>query len=69
MADPGLNQLLKWGVENSEASRTDGTSENDPKAVRDPSRGFNQEMLATLLGGHTDADRMREAMTAILSPD
>ncbi|KAF1989184.1 Fes1-domain-containing protein [Aulographum hederae CBS 113979] len=65
MNDPGLNNLLKWGVENSAASR------NDPnvQAPRNPSSGLDPQTLAALLGGPSDADLMREAMNAITSPE
>jgi len=69
MADPALNSLLKWGIENSEASRA--ASAEDPNAItdRDPSRGLNAELLAQLMGGPSDADLMKESMAAIHSPD
>ena len=69
MNDPNLNQLLKWSVRNSEISRNDATSESDPKAERDPHRGLNPEALSQLMGGPTDADRMRDAMVAVASPE
>lgn len=69
MADPGLNSLLKWSVRNSENARNDPTSESDPKAERDPSRGLDQEAFARLMGGPSDADRMKEAMGAIQHPE
>lgn len=69
MANPeqqqqSLNELLKWSVENSDASR------NDPSvgAPKDSSKGLNQDALAQLLGAPSDADRMRQAMTAIIAP-
>lgn len=69
MNDPNLNQLLKWSIRNSEVSRKDPSSQSDPKAKRDPERGLNAEALSHLMGGPSDADRMREAMTAIVSAD
>lgn len=62
--DPGLNQLLQWSIENSDASRDAAPTDQQ----RDPSKGLNAEMLQQLLGGPSDADRMRMAMTAILAP-
>ena len=70
--DPGLNQLLKWSIEKSEASRTDPTSTSDTKAERPdwPSgRPLNPETLKALMGGPSDADLMNESMAAIQSPD
>jgi hsp70-interacting protein len=62
-----LNQLLQWGIENSDASRKDDTTQPTDQQ-RDPNRGLNSAALAELLGGPSDADRMREAMTAIVAP-
>ncbi|KAK1064380.1 hsp70 nucleotide exchange factor fes1 [Friedmanniomyces endolithicus] len=67
MTQPGFNQLLQWGIENSAAPHNDTTAQ-PAEQQRDPSRGLNPEILAQLLGGPSDADRMREAMTAILAP-
>lgn len=60
-----LNQLLQWSIENSTSS------ENGPNTdqQRDPNRGLTPKMISELLGGPSDADRMREAMTAIVAPD
>ena len=67
--DPGLNQLLKWGIENSENAAADPTSTSDPKAERSSGQPLNPEILKSLLGGPSDADLMKESMAAILSPD
>ncbi|KAF2165040.1 hypothetical protein M409DRAFT_24427 [Zasmidium cellare ATCC 36951] len=67
-----LNQLLQWSIENSDSTRnnnaTTTTTTDAPTQQRDPSRGLNSQMLAELLGGPSDADRMREAMSAIVAP-
>ncbi|KAI7506214.1 hypothetical protein KC367_g236 [Hortaea werneckii] len=64
MADQGsLNQLLQWSIENSEDARNDPNQQD-----RDPSRGINSKMIAELMGGPSDADLMREAMSAIVAP-
>nr|POF11547.1 putative oxidoreductase c1f5.03c [Quercus suber] len=73
MADQqALNQLLKWGVENSTTSNGvshDGQQPNtNGTASSDPSRGLNPDMLAQLLGGPSDADLMRQSMSAIVAP-
>jgi hsp70-interacting protein len=60
--DPSLNSLLKWSIENTAASQ------NDPSAPR-PTTALNQEMLAALMGGPSDADRMKDAMAAIQSSE
>ncbi|KAL6719629.1 hsp70 nucleotide exchange factor fes1 [Lecanora helva] len=67
--DPGLNQLLKWSIENSENPSADPTSTTDPKAERPSGRPLNADALNSLMGGPTDADLMKESMAAILSPD
>ncbi|KAI9718911.1 MAG: hypothetical protein M1812_003795 [Candelaria pacifica] len=67
--DANMNQLLKWSIENSEATRDDSTASTDPKAERPSGHSINAEALASLMGGPSDADLMRESMAAILSPD
>ncbi len=62
--DTRYNNLLKWSIENS---NTDGG--NAEPAQPTEARGLDQEALARLLGGPSDADRMREAMAAIQSLD
>lgn len=61
--DKGLNELLKWGVENS------STTANDPSAAPPSNRGLSSEALSSLFGGPSDADLMRESMVAIQSSD
>ncbi|KAF1827460.1 Fes1-domain-containing protein [Dissoconium aciculare CBS 342.82] len=58
-----LNNLLAWSTANSVAPQ-DGSA----PASSTPSSGLNAEMLAELLGGPSDADRMRDAMSAITLP-
>ncbi|TKA83082.1 hypothetical protein B0A55_00930 [Friedmanniomyces simplex] len=67
MTQQGFNQLLQWGIENSAAPQNDTTTQPTDQQ-RDPNRGLNPEVLAQLLGGPSDADRMRGAMTAVLAP-
>lgn len=59
-----LNQLLQWGIENSDASRDAAHTGQQ----HDPNRGLNPKVLAELLGGPSDADRMKDAMSAIVAP-
>lgn len=54
-----FNPLLQWSIENSAPTAA------DPSA---PKSQLNPELLAQLLGGPSDADRMRDSMTAILAP-
>ena len=70
--DPGLNQLLKWSIENSEVPRSDPTSATDNKAERQDwpaGRPLNPDSLRSLMGGPSDADLMKESMAAIRSPE
>ncbi|KAH6684510.1 nucleotide exchange factor Fes1-domain-containing protein [Halenospora varia] len=60
--DPGMNELLKWSVENS------STTANDPSAAPPTNRGLNAAALSALMGGPSDADLMVESMTAIKDP-
>ncbi|KIV91038.1 hypothetical protein PV10_05625 [Exophiala mesophila] len=62
MADPGLNQLLQWSIENSDAGRTSDQPAREPK-------GLSADALRALMGGPSDADLMREAMSIIVSTD
>ena len=62
-----MNQLLKWGIENSENPSADPTSTTDPKAERPSGRPINAEALNSLFGGPSDADLMKESMASILS--
>lgn len=66
MNDPGLNQLLQWSVENSDASKD--SQSTDPSTSSRPKTNLNPELLAQLFGAPSDADRMRQAMTAIIAP-
>jgi len=56
-----MNNLLKWSIENSNASTENGPPPTD--------RPINAEALAQLMGGPSDADMMRESMAAILSTE
>jgi hypothetical protein len=62
--DPRLNELLKWGVENSTTS-----SDDSSEAPRANSSNLDPQIVAALFGGPSDADLMKEAMAVILSAD
>ncbi|KAK3060567.1 hypothetical protein LTS18_008249 [Coniosporium uncinatum] len=64
--DEGLNNLLKWSIENSSASQDPSAAPREPTQA---ARGLDPQTLAALMGGPSDADLMRESMTAIVSPD
>ncbi len=61
--EPGLNELLKWSVENST------TATNDPSSATPSNRGLNPDALNALFGGPSDADLMIASMAAIQSTD
>jgi hsp70-interacting protein len=61
--DPGMNELLKWSVENS------STTANDPSTAPPSNRHLNPEALNALFGGPSDADLMIASMQAIKSTD
>ena len=65
MSTANLSELLKWGIQNSETGQS-------PKQAQDIDQArstLNTAALEELLGGPSDADRMRDAMTAIQSPE
>lgn len=64
MNDPSLNNLLRWGIENSEASQN-GDAPAPPKTHIDPSA------LQALLGAAppSDAEMMKRCMQIITEPD
>lgn len=67
-----MNQLLKWSIENSDATRNDPTASTDPKSERldwPSGRGLNQEAIQSLMGGPSDAELMKQSMDAIQSLD
>ncbi|PQE09491.1 putative FES1-Hsp70 nucleotide exchange factor protein [Rutstroemia sp. NJR-2017a BVV2] len=60
---PGLNELLKWSVENSSAAAA------DPAAPPPQARSLPPDAINALFGGPSDADLMKASMAAILSTD
>jgi hsp70-interacting protein len=60
MADPRLNELLKWSIEQSEATK------NDPNAPPAKTQ-LTPELMAALMGGPSDADLMKASMEIITS--
>ncbi|KAI9754956.1 MAG: hsp70 nucleotide exchange factor fes1 [Lichina confinis] len=66
--DPGLNQLLKWGIENTENTPA-GPMPDNGQASTLPSGGPpHADVLDALFGGPSDAELMKAAMAAITSP-
>jgi len=68
--DPSLNELLKWGIENSAASKdpSNHPSERSQESATNM-RALDPALLQHLLGGPSDADRMKDAMAAIENPE
>lgn len=62
MADPRLNELLRWSIENSEESRNDATA-------APPQTNLTPEVMAALMGGPSEADLMKAAMQVITSDE
>ncbi|PVI03909.1 putative Hsp70 nucleotide exchange factor [Periconia macrospinosa] len=63
MADPMMNNILRWGIENSEASQNSDT----PAAARTQ---LNPAALQALFGGmKSDAEQMKDAMKTIEDPN
>ena len=69
--DRGMNDLLKWSIENSQSSnpQIENGSANDGQSLQAPERPINMEALRSLMGGPSDADLMKESMAIIHSPD
>ncbi|KAI1367545.1 nucleotide exchange factor Fes1-domain-containing protein [Xylaria arbuscula] len=63
MGDKGLNDLLRWSIENTVTGPDGTTNEQQTRST------LNPEALAAMMGGPTDADLMKESMAAIRSPD
>lgn len=61
MGDKRLNDLLKWSIENSD------TTKNDP-AAHPPTTDLTPELMASLMGGPSDADLMKASMEIITAP-
>lgn len=59
-----MNQLLKWSIENSDAGQGNNEDGQPPRTS-----GLDAETLARLMGGPSDADLMKEAMTVIRNPE
>jgi len=68
--DPNLNNLLQWGIKNSDPNAfkaKEGTNGTD-EPPRNQST-LDPELMQALMGGPSDADLMKESMAAILSTD
>ena len=63
--DPQLANLLKWSIENSTNPPSDQSDSNHEAR---PSRPLDPKALASLFGGPSDADLMKESVTVIQNP-
>ncbi|KAI0884475.1 Fes1-domain-containing protein [Annulohypoxylon maeteangense] len=61
--DKNLNELLKWGIENSAAPDPSAPETSGPKT------SLNAEALAAIMGAPSDAELMQASMAAITSKD
>ncbi|KAF2640731.1 putative Hsp70 nucleotide exchange factor [Massarina eburnea CBS 473.64] len=62
MADPVMNNLLRWGIENSESSH----DPNAPNAPPESRTQLNPAALQAFFGGmKSDADHMKDSMNII----
>lgn len=66
MNDPGLNNLLKWGIQNSEVSRTGAAAVDQPSPQLDAEA---LQRLMTGMSGPSDAQLMQESMQVIRHPE
>jgi hsp70-interacting protein len=62
MNDPALNNLLKWGIQNSEASRQDAPAQ-PPKPMSESDRAALQLLLGG--GGPSDPELMAQSLDVI----
>ncbi|KAK7421783.1 hsp70 nucleotide exchange factor fes1 [Neonectria punicea] len=62
MDDKRLNELLKWSIENSDNTKSDPN-------VAPPTSDLTPELMATLMGGPSDADLMKASMEIITTND
>ena len=68
-----MSNLLAWSIENSENAQrqtTNGAPEHPQPGMkgREP-RGLTEDAMRSLMGGPSDAELMKEAMTVILHPE
>lgn len=66
--DKGASNILKWSIENSAASN-EGADQSQGRPPSEVPRGVSADTLRTLMGGPSDADLMKEAMTVIVHPE
>lgn len=62
-----MNNLLKWGIQNSTNAQQSSDSNNDGSQA--PRTNVTPQMLNTLFGGPSEADLMKAAMEALHSDE
>lgn len=62
-SDKRLNDLLRWGIENSENGSPDAA------AAAPPASNLTPDVMAALMGGPSEADLMKASMEIITSDD
>ncbi|KAL5334770.1 putative Hsp70 nucleotide exchange factor [Aspergillus crustosus] len=69
--DPAMNNLLKWGIQNSTQNNNQMSDSNTSgnNAAASASRNLTPEMLNALFGGPSDADLMKAAIEALHSDE
>ena len=65
MGDKGMSNLLAWSIENSANGQLNDGSQPQQQPAREPRR-ITQEDIASLMGGPSDADLMKQAMGVIV---
>lgn len=65
-----MSNLLQWSIENSASARPQPQEGMDQVNTQSRApRGLTEDALRSLMGGPSDADLMKEAMTVIVHPD
>ncbi|KAL4782269.1 Hsp70 nucleotide exchange factor fes1 [Aspergillus varians] len=68
--DPNMNNLLKWGINNSAGVQQSSDPNTDSNASQPPrNSNLTPQMLNALFGGPSDADLMKAAMEALRSDE
>lgn len=63
-----MSNLLAWSIENSANAQPANGTTPQQQPEREP-RGLTQDALRSLMGGPSDADLMKQAMTVIVHPE
>lgn len=67
--DPRLNDLLRWGIENTVPSDPSAAPSSTGDAAGAPRTTLNAEALAAIMGAPSDADMMKASIENITSTD